>query len=332
MAVTRAGNKWKVSVGSRGNRYRRTFDTQQDADIWLAEAQLAVLKGQIPPMAEAKRDRPSRTLGELSEAVYNAVWAGTRGEVTATINSASVVRVLGADTSIDAINSSSCDKLIADLKAAGNSPATINRKIAALSKMMSFAFERGWIDRKVKLSRMREAQGRIRWMTRDEYASVLDDLHLNDPAMRDLVQILTETGLRLSEALSLKWEDINDNHVRVWCNKGDKPRSVPLSDRASSTLDAIRPGGDELGPFAHFTLHSVRHRWNAMKVRLGKEGDDEFTPHCCRHTFASWLVQSGVPIYTVRELCGHKCIEVTMRYAHLSDHSMSAAIQATFNK
>jgi integrase len=76
----------------------------------------------------------------------------------------------------------------------------------------------------------------------------------------------------------------------------------------------------------------VRHRWNTAKVRLGKAADDEFTPHCCRHTFASWLVQAGVPIYTVKELCGHKCIEVTMRYAHLSDRSLSSAIEAAFNK
>lgn len=332
MSVTRAGDKWKVSVGSRGNRYRRTFTTRREAEVWQAEANLSFLEGQIPPMAKPRSDRPSRTVGELADAVYNAVWAGTRGEVTATINSSSVVKVLGPDTSIDSIDGSAVDRLIAGLKEAGNSPATINRKIAALSKMMSFAFERGWIDRKVKLPRMREAQGRIRWMSRDEYASVLDDLHLNDPEMRDLVQFLTETGLRLGEALALKWEDVDNGHIRVWCNKGDKPRSVPLSDRASSTLDAIRPGGDELGPFAHFTTHSVRHRWNTAKVRLGKAADDEFTPHCCRHTFASWLVQAGVPIYTVKELCGHKCIEVTMRYAHLSDRSLSSAIEAAFNK
>jgi integrase len=148
--------------------------------------------------------------------------------------------------------------------------------------------------------------------------------------MADLVVVLVETGLRLSEALNLRWEDIDmtASHIRVWQNKSDKPRSVPLSTAAWNVLCPRSEQG--AGPFVMMSLHSVRHRWDAMKKRLGLQDDKELTPHCCRHTFASWLVQRGVPIFTVKELCGHKCIEVTMRYAHLKDEDRTNAITAVF--
>ncbi|MBL2562781.1 site-specific integrase, partial [Klebsiella pneumoniae] len=51
----------------------------------------------------------------------------------------------------------------------------------------------------------------------------------------------------------------------------------------------------------------------------------DFRCHDLRHTFASWLVQAGVPLYTVRDLLGHTCITTTERYAHLqNEHLLSA--------
>lgn len=53
--------------------------------------------------------------------------------------------------------------------------------------------------------------------------------------------------------------------------------------------------------------------------------DAQFTPHCLRHTCASRLVQSGVGIRVVQEWLGHKTIQMTMRYAHLSPTSLHEA-------
>ena len=335
MSITATGSSWKVSISHEGQRYRKVFDTETEAQIWEAEAKVAFLKGLPPSGLSAGSGQPCTTLGELADVVYTQVWANTRGEVTALINSKAVVRLLGEDTRISTISTNDVDGMIKELKELGNSPATINRKLAALSKMLSFAFARGWINRKPVFEKLRESVGRTRYLSSDEYEMIRQDLHEHDMEMCLLVVVLVETGLRLSEAINLKWNDIawDEKHIRVWTNKSDTPRSIPMSSSCFASLDHITKRIDSVtsdGPFVEFTLHSVRHRWDAMKKRLGLHGDKEFTPHCCRHTFASWLVQKGVPIFTVKELCGHKCIEITMRYAHLHCDNRTSAIASVF--
>lgn len=330
MSIISTGSSWKVSISAGGNRYRKSFKTREEAEIWEAQARLAVLQGQNPPDLAVKEGQIAVTLGELFDRVYESVWAGTRGEVTAEINATAVIRILGADLDIRTITAAHGDQVIRELRRIGNSSGTINRKLAALSRMMNFAFDRGWISRKIKFHKLKEAEGRVRFLDAAEYGRITEDLHRHDPDMADLVVALVETGLRMSEALALEWKDIDfaSGHLRVWENKGDKPRSVPLSSRVRTVLESRR--SDASGPFVMMSNHSVRHRWDAMKKRLGLQDDAEFTPHCCRHTFASWLVQKGVPIFTVKELCGHRCIEVTMRYAHLKDSDRINAVAAVF--
>jgi len=74
-----------------------------------------------------------------------------------------------------------------------------------------------------------------------------------------------------------------------------------------------------------FTLkvHQIRSAWDRMKNTLGLH-DLRF--HDTRHTFASRLVQRGVPIPEVQELLGHRDIQMTMRYSHLAPQNLRSAI------
>jgi site-specific recombinase XerD len=56
------------------------------------------------------------------------------------------------------------------------------------------------------------------------------------------------------------------------------------------------------------------------------DDDKQAVPHALRHTFVSRLVQRGVPILSVKELAGHKTIDVTLKYAHLAPHNLKSAI------
>lgn len=337
MPVTKETNGFQVSVSRNGQRFRRRFRTLQEAELWEAESLVALLKGEVPSGCQTPANAPVKTLRELADVVYAQVWAGTKGEVTATINAEAVVEVLGHDRDIREIGVADGDRLVKALREEGNSPATINRKLAALSRMLSFAADRGWVASKPRFERLKESEGRIRFLSRDEYERIVKHFvsveSVGIHPMANLTVLLTETGLRLGEALALKWEDVDraSGMIRVWVNKSDKPRSVPMSVRVGAVLhhlsmQQLPKPGDLV--FPQLTHHSVRHRWESMRNALGL--DDQVTPHCCRHTFASWMVQAGIPIFTVKELCGHRCIEVTMRYAHLKDETASSAIFTVF--
>ncbi len=64
-----------------------------------------------------------------------------------------------------------------------------------------------------------------------------------------------------------------------------------------------------------------------MKCVMELEHDDQFIPHCLRHTCASRLVQRGVPILVVQQWLGHKTIQMTMRYAHLCPTNLEEAVK-----
>lgn len=327
--ITARGASFQATIMHEGRRFRRSFRTRKEAEVWEAQARLALVSGEEPdlgPQSRTPNDQP-RTLEELQEFVARRFWTGSKGEKTAQINSDAVVRILGKDKPIRSITEEDVDRLVFDLERAGNSNGTINRKLAALSKMLTVAQARGWVPRKVRIDRKREAENRIRWLDADEEARLTRYLrHIGKHDYVDLFTFLVDTGLRVGEALRLEWRDVDLDRglITVWISKGERPRSVPLTGRVKAILRARK--GTGVGPWTWTTPTSLRHAWTLARAHMGLVNDEQFVPHALRHTFASRLVQAGVPILTVKELCGHKSIEITLRYAHLAPTNLVDAI------
>lgn len=328
MSIKQRGNSFEVSLMHAGKRLRRSFPTKAEAYHWQAEAQLAILENRHPdmgPMARVPAGQP-RTLGELRDFVERRYWAGTRAERTTMINADNVVEILGEDLDIRKLDETSVDTLVFALEKKGNSNGTINRKLAALSKMMRIATERGWIQRKPKVERKRESEHRIICLSRDEEEQMLRfTRHIGKAAHADLWEVLVDTGMRCGEALALRWQDIDlDARTVTTQSKGGDTRTIPLTDRAYGVLSRRTAGQ---GPWSHMTQSSINHVWNLVRAHMNRHTDEQFVPHALRHTFASRLARSGVPILTIKNLCGHKTIAITMRYAHLAPQNLSDAIQ-----
>lgn len=327
--VTKRGTSFQATIIHCGKRFRRSFKTESEALRWEAEARLALLEGSEPSRGELARtpdDRP-RTLGELRDYVAKRFWAGTRAERSSIGNSEQIIEILG-DVEIRRVDESLVDRLVLAAEAKGNSNATINRKLACLSRMLTVAYERGWIQRKPHIEKRREPIGRLRWITDAEEAKLIAvTRHFGRDRYADLWIFLVDTGLRVGEALRLRWRDIDLDRrtLSVWVTKGDRPRTQPMTDRVWELLcrDRNRPEG----PFTDLNQRTLATVWNTAKNAMGLFRDDQFVPHCLRHTFASRLVQAGVPILTVKELCGHKGLQMTMRYAHLAPENLADAIQ-----
>ena len=160
--------------------------------------------------------------------------------------------------------------------------------------------------------------------------TVGEEQRLGDCAARHLVPIIrfaVDSGGRLSEILRLDWQNVELEHKRVRFvdTKNGEDRSVRLCDRACATMASLGPKGR--GPVFTFRgrpIESVKAAFNAAREKAGVE-DVRF--HDLRHTFASRLVQGGVPLYDVMHLMGHKSLDMVQRYSHLAPDYQKGAIE-----
>ena len=158
----------------------------------------------------------------------------------------------------------------------------------------------------------------MRWGSRSGYA-------LKTTRIQDLLLL---TGARKREILNARWEciDFERQMLTVPLSKSGRPRHIPLSDGAIALLRSVPR--DEDVPWVFFNrktgkpLVTIFNAWKTIRRRAGLEA---LRLHDLRHSFASFLVNSGRSLYEVQRLLGHHDPKVTMRYAHLSP---SALIEA----
>ncbi len=163
--------------------------------------------------------------------------------------------------------------------------------------------------------------------------------------LKALALFLYGTGLRISEALSLKtsnllWEGGKPVGLRV-IGKRDKERLVPLSPIAQEALEAwlsVRGKGSEaIFGFLHTYPRAkkgkppsaayVEARFRGMALRMGLD-PKRFTPHKLRHAYATALVEAGVELSAVKDLLGHESLATTGIYVHASRERLRRAVES----
>lgn len=246
---------------------------------------------------------------------------------------------------------------------AGKSPGTICKIIGVVSQVWNKAASRDLVQgecpaRKVK--KPRQDNRRVRFLSHKEAKTLLDALQLRSVDMHDEALLSLLCGLRAGEIHSLTWGDIDLKngtiHIRDPKNKRNrhafiteevkimlqrrynkqattdlvfptyngKPR-LWVSDTFSRTVDEL--GLNDTGEF------TTDNGGNKIPIRIS-DARQRVVFHTLRHTFASWLVQQGTPLYTVAELMGHTTIEMSRRYSHLAPDTLRKAalsLQGTLN-
>ncbi|WP_373288630.1 tyrosine-type recombinase/integrase [Brucella endophytica] len=217
------------------------------------------------------------------------------------------------------------DRVIGTLRERGNSNATINRKMAALSKLLRKAYKMGEIFSLPEFIRQKERAGRIRFLEYDEEQRLFAAIRSRCEDSYRLSIFLVDTGCRLGEAIGLTWNDIQDHRVTFWFTKSNRSRTVPMTRRVRKALDIPHMG--RKGPFA--MLNQIRYRaiWNEAKMEVGLGKDDQVVPHILRHTCASRLVRGGIDIRRVQMWLGHQTLQMTMRYAHLATNDLDSCVK-----
>ena len=210
------------------------------------------------------------------------------------------------------------------------SAAELNRERSLLSAVFNMAFRHGLVDvnQVARVRPLREDNALDRWLTPQEVERILDKA---EEWVRPLVVFAVNTGLRVGELCALRWEDVESNpgFIRVGAeSKGHKARYVPINSAVREVLKArsrhIGPAGAVPWVFTNphrleaYRPDSVYHSFKDAVEAADIEGPDDVKFHTTRHTFASWLIQAGVPIAEVQQYLGHSSDTMTRRYAHLA--------------
>ncbi len=337
MAIKPRGNSWQVAITLGDKRYRRSFKTEAEAQSWELEIKLKHARGEeILTKNEEKvvKAKSSITWQQLADTVYDQRWQHQKSSHTHRTNSLHIAEILGLDTLVSELTQADIDRVGKVIKEGrgknkGNSLSTVNRKYSALSVMIKFAQKRGYIDKMFEITKYKEPEHRIRWISDQEEKQILDYFDKVKPVVSDIVKVLIDTGLRCGELWRLTVNDVSDTHLTVWISKGGKPRTIPLTKRARSVLKKYTEGRDgKEQVFSQWNNWKLTHYWGRVRAHLSLTKDAQFVPHILRHTFCSRLVQKGVPLSHVQRLAGHSDISTTLRYAHLSQSDLDEAILA----
>jgi site-specific recombinase XerD len=147
----------------------------------------------------------------------------------------------------------------------------------------------------------------------------------NNPKHRILIMLLYSSGVRVSEAVKIKREDVDFNRKTIYVRqgKGRKDRYTVLSDKLAAELvhyyascsiqTWLFPGQKQNRPLA---VRTAQHIFKKTVRRAGIR--KKISIHCLRHTFATHLLEDGAGICLIRDLLGHASIRTTERYAHVA--------------
>jgi integrase len=232
--------------------------------------------------------------------------------------------------------------IVSPMLAAGKSASTIDVALTTFSSMWGWARGQGIVDGenpKYKAKRPHKDNRRVRFLSRDEAVRLLDDLKQRDMNTHDFALLSLFCGLRLRECLRLTWADINFESAVIFIkdSKNTFNRHAYITTELDEMLRRRGAGkprhekvfaGDKGGETGVLMRAHFREAVKELGFNDGiTDRRQMFVFHSLRHTFASWLVQKGQPLYTVSKLLGHRSIRQTERYAHLAPATQRAAVQ-----
>jgi len=222
------------------------------------------------------------------------------------------------------------------------SGASVRRIVSIFSASLSAAVDAEVLDTnpafKIKLPAV--SPGGDRYLTRDEYARIAAHL---DPEDRAIADFLVGTGARWGEMAGLHSHRVERGRgivafVETWDTstgtmlpypKGKLRREVPLADwvliPAAPTRTAL--------VFAHKGVPEDIDNWRKRIWQPAVDASQvgHVRIHDLRHTYASWLLQAGIPLAEVGRLLGHRSLATTMRYAHLAESPRDDVLAALSN-
>ena len=212
-------------------------------------------------------------------------------------------------------------------------PGGANSVLLVFRQILNHAIVHGHIETNPTRGLKRNPRPKLtRFLSREEIGrlhEVLDGYEPRRPSCKaqvDIIRLLLLTGCRTGEILKLRWREVDGDTLELEDSKTG-PRQVLLSPEARAIIERQpRSGSPWLFPSP---VNPARARFDLSlwkKVRK-LAGIEDVRLHDLRHTFASQAAMQGIPLPVVARLLGHAQVQMTLRYAHVSDRDVEAAAE-----
>lgn len=245
------------------------------------------------------------------------------------------------NTRMDQITSFNLEKMKSELLKEEYKPATVKHVLVLVRQIFNKAAAWGLYQgenpiKRVKLPTL--VNQRERFLSTDEADTLLKALKEKSQQVHDMALLSLHTGMRFGEIAGLKVHDVDltNDLINISDPKNKKPRKAYMTGAVKAMFqdripedaksnDLVFP--DEKGKQMEFISKTFPRVVDALELNKGvKDNRQKITFHSLRHTFASWLALQGETIQTISELLGHRALQMTMRYSHLTPDHRKAAI------
>lgn len=319
-----------------------SFERLTDARKWIQDTEVSIREGRHFKTNEAKK----RTLGEMV-GKYMASVLPTKPKCIKRQGAQLLwwKEQIGHKVLADvtpALIGDLRDKLLNEntVRNKRRAPATVVRYLAALSHAFTICVrEWQWLEdspmRKVK--KPREPRGRVRFLSSEERASLLNACkESSNPYLYIVVVIALSTGMRLSEIMNLRWPNVDliKGRIIIEEQKNGERSTIPLAGLA---LELLKEHDKKRRIDTRLLFPSKEDPNKPIDIRfpwekaLKASGVENFSFHSLRHSAASYLAMNGCSLIEIQKILRHKAISQTVRYSHLAENH-TAEVVARMNK
>ena len=242
------------------------------------------------------------------------------------------------DKNIDKISNEDLKKYVKYLKEEKLNEKSIARNISSLKSFYKFLVISKYINNNPSdalfLPKVKKSLPNT--LTEDEVLKLLDIELTDNFSYRNkaMLELMYATGLRVSELIDLKLQDIdlNQDIIRTF-GKGSKERVIPIGDYAKEYLEKyiyeyrgsmLKRVTSEYLFLNNHGMKMTRQGFFKIVKKIAKEKgiNKELSPHTLRHSFASHLLKYGADLRTIQELLGHSDISTTQIYTHITNEEL----------
>jgi len=232
------------------------------------------------------------------------------------------------------------EKIKRNMATAKRTPRTANYALSVIRQLYNFSKNIGLYAgecpvKKIKIPR--EDNRRLRFLSHEEAEIILAALKEKSQDVHDMALLSLHCGLRAGEVFSLTWADVDIGRgiLTLRNTKSGRTRHAYMTQDVKILMSMRNPSRSSEFVFpARIGTQRGRISKTFSRVIDSLALNQNITDprqrvvwHTLRHTFASWLVQSGVSLYTVQHLMGHENISQTERYSHLRRETLQDAMK-----